>query len=137
MEAVKKPCPQCPFNRAVEPGALGGSPPEAFIGQVQGPFVLPCHRHCDFDDPEWKAKAGQVAQCAGAAIFRTHIGVAAQMPAAIPVLPANAQVFADEYEFLAHHTGLDPEYMKVRYSRADIQAMLYTQIRKAARGEKP
>ena len=137
MEAVKKPCPACPFTKTVQPGALGGSTPEAFIGQVRGPFTLPCHAHCNFDDPEWRSKAQGTPQCAGAAAFRTHIGVAGRMPAAIPILPANPDVFADEYEFLAHHTGIPAGAWKLCYSQENFDSMMLHQMRKAARGEKP
>ena len=107
MEAVKTPCPDCPFSKRCTPGALGGSPPSVYIGQARGPFTLPCHKHCDFDDPDWKSKSVQTPQCAGAAIFRTLAGMAGRLPKEIPLLPANSVVFANEYEFLAHHSKTD------------------------------
>jgi hypothetical protein len=104
-DAVKNVCPKCPFNRDTEPGYLGGSGPEVYIGQIGGPFYLPCHEHYDFEnDPNWRQKACDGPQCAGAAIFRTHVGVAPLMPPGIATLPANhAKVFSSFAEFLAHH----------------------------------
>lgn len=102
-------CPECPFNKDVRPGALGGSPPETYIGQAHAPFFLPCHMHCDFEDPNWKDKAGEVPQCVGAAHFREHIGVAKRMPDALLKRPASDQVFKDEADFLAHHKGITRE----------------------------
>jgi hypothetical protein len=97
-----KPCPKCPFRKDIEPGALGGSPTETYIGQIHGPFMLPCHMHCNFDDPFWKDKVIETPQCIGAAIFRTHVNVV-PLPKPIIVLPASDIVFKDEAEFIAHH----------------------------------
>lgn len=137
MLSVKEPCPECPFRKDVTPGTLGGTPAASYIGQAHGPFTLPCHMHCDFTDPDWKAKAKDTPQCAGALAFRTHIGVADRMPAAMPRMPANEQVFADEYEFLAHHLGRPIEYVKAHVSPETFEALLFDQMWRAATGEKP
>lgn len=109
MKTLAKPCKDCPFSRGVAPGALGGSPVETYIGQAVGPFMLPCHKTCDFDDPEWKDKVGQTPQCAGAAIYRANIGVADLMPPGIARLPPDrANVFASHEEFIAHHLQVSP-----------------------------
>jgi len=101
---VRTPCPECPWSRGVKPGALGGSPPEVYIGQAAGHYVLPCHKHCDFSDPNWRVKAIDTPQCAGAAIFRANIGIDGYMPSKIHRLPANpVDVFATSAEFLAYH----------------------------------
>lgn len=101
-----KTCPECPWSRAVKPGALGGSSPGKYVGQSIGPFVLPCHLHCDFDDPEWKGKIIDTQQCRGAAIFRANIGIAESLPPILMRQPADREVvFADHAEFVAHHTG--------------------------------
>lgn len=108
---VKTPCPDCPFSRKVKPGALGGSHATTFIGQAYGPFLLPCHKHCDFDDPQWKQKTIDTPQCAGAAMFRANIGVATYLPEQIYRLPANHQdVFSSAAEFMSHHMALPLEY---------------------------
>lgn len=104
---MQQVCKACPFSRTVEPGALGGSSPETYLGQAAGPFVLPCHLHCDFEDPDWKAKSINTPQCAGAAIYRANIGVAWGLPDAIHHLAPNVEaVFATPEEFLAHHKSI-------------------------------
>ncbi len=103
------PCGACPFRRSVGPGALGGSTPETFIGQAFGPFVLPCHQHCDFSNPDWKLDTAATPQCAGAAHFRANVGV--RLPDAIYALPPDAvRVFASAEEFLAHHAQCSVEH---------------------------
>lgn len=102
----KVPCKECAFSRDVEPGALGGSEPEVYIGQAFAPFAIPCHCHCNFSDPEWKQKAGpgETPQCAGVAIFRANIGAKGVLPAVLTPLEVNNDlVFSDPVQFLAHH----------------------------------
>lgn len=108
---VQKPCKDCPFSREVKPGALGGSPVNTYIGQAYGPFVIPCHKHCDFTDPDWKQKTIDTPQCAGVAIFRANIGVSPYLPAMIHTLaPNHDAVFSSPAEFMAHHMALPLEY---------------------------
>lgn len=137
MIAVKEPCPECPFSRTVTPGALGGTRPDAYVGQAAGPFTLPCHKHCDFDDPEWKGKAVLTPQCAGAAIYRTHIGVADRMPEGIPILPANPQVFSSAAEFVSHHTGKPLAETESIYSAEKVRELTLEQLIRATKGMKP
>lgn len=137
MIAVKEPCPQCPFSRSVTPGALGGTRPEAYVGQAAGPFTLPCHKHCDFDDPDWKAKAALTPQCAGAAIYRTHTGVADKMPEGIPVMPANPGVFSSAAEFVAHHSGMPLAEAESIYSAGKIKSLAVEQLIRATKGMPP
>lgn len=107
MKDLTKPCLDCPFYRRVKPGALGGSSVETYIGQSIGPFMLPCHKACDFDDPNWKDKVGETSQCAGAAIYRNNIGFGGAMPSGIHVLPQDHdKVFSSHAEFIAHHMGV-------------------------------
>lgn len=106
---LKAPCKACPFSRKCEPGATGGSDPTVFIGQAFGPFWLPCHKTCDFSDPDWK-KDLSVQQCAGAAIFRTNINRWHGMPSQLLRLPENKDlVFSSPEELLAHHKGITLE----------------------------
>ena len=137
MIAVKEPCPSCPFSRSVTPGALGGTRPDAYVGQAAGPFTLPCHKHCDFDDPDWKAKAALTPQCAGAAIYRTHTGVADKMPEGIPVMPANPGVFSSAAEFVAHHSGMPLAEAKSIYSAGKIKSLAVEQLIRATKGMEP
>ena len=127
-----EPCKQCPFSRDSVPGRLGGSTPEVFIGQIAGPFVLPCHMHCDFDDPHWRDDTFTTPQCAGAAIFRTHVGVADQMPEAIHRLPANHEKVLSSYaEFLAHHKQIRLTQAIIQLAIEPVSILLSTELRKS------
>lgn len=133
MTNVKTPCPDCPFSRGVKPGALGGSSIPTYLGQAHGPFMLPCHKHCDFDDPDWKAKARYTPQCAGAAMFRANVGVAGMMPEAIHALPSNPdQVFASAAEFLAHHSQVPVPLAQQILRVNPVIAMLQEELRNQA-----
>ena len=109
---LKRPCKACPFIRATEGGgsSLGGSPPETYIGQAGGPFVLPCHATYD---PSLSAKEQdltQTQQCAGAAIFRANTGVGAFLPPHLHTLPPDkVTVLGTWAEFLAHHRQITLE----------------------------
>jgi hypothetical protein len=106
VKTVATPCPECPFSKKVKPGRLGGSSPFVYIGQAEGPFALPCHKHCDFGDPDWKKKTLETPQCAGAAIYRSNVGASLAAQNGIPSLPASPEVFESHAEFLAHHTSV-------------------------------
>lgn len=74
-----------------------------------GPFWLPCHNACNFDDPNWKTDTS-VALCAGAAIFRANTGIKELMPDSplMLKLPENKElVFASAAEYLSYHHGED------------------------------
>lgn len=106
------PCGECPFNRKVTPNALGGSPPEMYVGQAAGPFFLPCHSTHDYTDPVARQDLTN-SQCAGAAIFRANVGVDRRLPAALLHLPKDTQkVFATFEEFYAHHKKISLEEAK-------------------------
>lgn len=105
---VKKPCKDCPFMAWTKPGALGGSPPETFIGQAFGPFLLPCHKHCNFDDPNWKQKVNETPQCAGAAMFREAMGISDRLPEQIHRLEPEGPLLANPLEFYVHHKQITP-----------------------------
>lgn len=107
MRCVAKACHECPFSREVAPGALGGSHPFKYLGQAIGPFVLPCHMHCNFEDPQWREKSFETPQCFGALTFRANIGVQDFMPKQFPRVPKDTStVFSSPAEFLAHHAKL-------------------------------
>ncbi len=105
------PCADCPFRRTVEKGALGGSPVQTYVGQSAIPMMqIPCHSCIDYDDPNWKAKAsvpGGVSQCAGAAIFRSNIGMESVNDRIVSLPKDTDNVFASYNEFVAHHSDLD------------------------------
>lgn len=107
----KKPCQECPFSRAVEPGTVGGSDPTTYVGQLCGPFLLCCHM-----DPGYSQTPGDqpgVAHCAGAAIMRANMGLAFLMPPALHALPPNPELVFDKFEELvAHHLQVPIEEAK-------------------------
>lgn len=96
------PCPGCPFSRRVKPGALGGSSPNTYIGQIAAGMWLPCHAAVDFSDNGWKTDL-EAPQCAGAGQFREAVQ-AKETPHMLR-LPPTDDVFSSYSEFLAHHTG--------------------------------
>ncbi len=111
------PCSECAFNRTIKPGELGGSTPETYIGQMHGPYLVPCHvRHnCGADEAR---RNPNNAQCAGGAVFRANTGRAAELQAKMPEhikekflwLPDDHEnVFSTNAEFLAHHKGISIE----------------------------
>ena len=103
----KRPCGKCPFSRAVKPGGIGDDPnfpATAYIGQIFGPFLLPCHQEAGFNEEGRCNIWPDVPQCAGAAMFRSNLGIAEIMPDGLHHLPKNTElVFASPEEFLAHH----------------------------------
>jgi hypothetical protein len=112
MTNCKTPCPQCAFRRDSERGieALGGSLPEVYVGQLHGPFVIPCHMHYPKDAKsmqEVRAKAFDIPQCAGAAVLRANLGRDKELHPSIHRLPADTEtVFANYAQFYAHHKGI-------------------------------
>lgn len=139
--AVANPCPECPFNRRVKPGTLGGSPVSTYVGQIVGPFVIACHMHIDFQDAAWRDATTYAGtpQCAGAAALRANIGVDALMPAALPrAKPNHERVFSDLAEFVAHHTQLGSSETVRRVLTPDvITALRDLQISRAKFKLKP
>lgn len=96
-----KPCQDCPFARHTPSGALGGGAPETYLGQILGPFWLPCHNSAGYEQNRMDMRH---EQCAGAAIFRANVGVDAMMPSALLHLPkGHPSVLTGPVEFLQHH----------------------------------
>lgn len=123
-----QPCGGCPWTRTVTPGALGGSLPETFIGQVHGPFWLPCHRRCDFSDPNWKTNYA-TAQCAGAAMYRANLGLQLS-PALLQLTENRAAIFATDEEFLAHHKGISIEAARAQLDAEPPGTLLLRQLQR-------
>lgn len=98
MSDCTRLCKDCPFAKHTPAGALGGGPLEMYVGQIIGPFWLPCH-----NSPGYVQKKINLEdqQCAGAAIFRANLGVDALMPDALLHLPAgDLSVFPGLLEFV-------------------------------------
>lgn len=141
--AVANPCPECPFNRRVKPGTLGGSPVSTYLGQIVGPFAIACHMHIDFQDAAWRDATTYAGtpQCAGAAVMRANIGVDVLMPERLPRAQSNrVAVFADLAEFVVHHTSQLGSVEHVRRMLATpgvLPSLLNVQIHRARLGMKP
>ncbi len=103
MKQRTRPCDTCPFARTTAPKTLGGSSPETFVGQANGKFIIPCHCHIDYSDPDWRLNSvTNASQCAGAAIFRANLVI--QQDGGLVKLPKDTEtVFASFAEFHAHH----------------------------------
>lgn len=131
-KCLTSPCKDCPWSRSVRPGALGGSPAETFLGQVVGPFILPCHHDCDFSDPEGKLKVAKVTPCAGAAIFRANLHVSSSLPAVLQRLPPDTSlVFADGAEFLAHHKNISLKAARLQLSKVGLAELGQQQLQRS------
>lgn len=103
MKQHHQPCATCPFRRTTEPGTLGGSPPETFVGQAFACFWIPCHEVIDYKDPQWRTQY-DTPQCAGVAIYRANAHPNIRNGPRILRLEADKDlVFASPAEFLAHH----------------------------------
>ena len=113
---LAKPCQDCPFRRGVEPGTLGGSPPDVFIGQIAGPFVLNCHKAEGYRDllrDVTVEKARETPLCAGAALFRANLRDNAALsslcllpPELMTLPPDHDAAFSSLEEFVAWHLGI-------------------------------
>jgi len=100
----KKPCMGCPFKKVNtnEKPNPGGSHPFVYLGQIHGPFWLPCHQDKNYEGKGSNTET--VGQCRGAAIFRSNCGVEeGRLPKQLLSLPEDKEnVFGSEAEF-AHH----------------------------------
>lgn len=121
-----KPCETCPWRRDAAPGALGGSHPFKYIGQVHGPFWLPCHNSPGYSND---CRNPQHRQCAGAAIFRANIGVSESLPEQLDRLPADREaVLSTPVEFLAHHSGISVDAADALLKVATPKALLLLEL---------
>jgi hypothetical protein len=104
MKQRKTPCKECPFrrdNNLTTPNP-GGSSVKTYVGQVQGPFWLPCHMEKEYNGKETEPKA--VSQCAGAAIYRSNVKNPYKLPEQLLSLPEDHElVFSSHAEFIAHY----------------------------------
>jgi hypothetical protein len=115
---------------------LGGSPIQVYLGQIVGPFVLPCHSQKGYQGNDTPISAGQ---CAGAAVFRANIGVDDMMPDALLHLEAGSDpnVFGSLEEFMTHHrpdlsdvakaamVALIPEFLRDELRKAQAKGRCY------------
>lgn len=126
-------CAQCPFARSTPKEYLDtrGDNGEAFLGQAHTNALLPCHM-ANVDavaDPT----TGQ-CQCAGAAKFRSNVGVANHRSPLGQLPPDADTVFSSAAELLAHHKGWSLEKaMLYILEEKPIRQMVIDEIIKAAK----
>lgn len=128
-KTMVKPCKDCPYSKTVIPGGLGGAKPEVYIGQGHGPFYLPCHKTCDFSDPNWKDNVTTPKQCAGAAIYRANIERADLFPNSLLKLPKNASVFETPEQLYSHHAGVSIEEAKLYLRNNGPEILMLKEMR--------
>lgn len=126
------PCRECPFARWVKPGGTGGSDPRRFIGQALGHFWLPCHMAPGYWDNKDKPNNHElIPQCAGAAIYRTNVGVADRFPATFLHAAADTEaVFASHAELLAHHLQVSRQEAEILLEFHTPEACLLDELRR-------
>lgn len=104
------PCHDCPFAKHTPAGALGGGSLETYLGQIVGPFFLPCHNSPGYNQFDVNLNN---RQCAGAAVFRSNLGVDRLMPGSLLHLPAgDLVVFPGLLEFVVHHGRMSSKEAK-------------------------
>ena len=125
----RKPCHECAFRRDIKPGTLGGSPPETYVGQSEGPFYVPCHI-CYGDDPNWKTNIDK-PQCAGVAVYRANLGIPVGGDFLLKLPTDTENVFATHAEFLAHHKQISLESAKLELVKTTPQEHLRNELVRA------
>lgn len=130
MKQCKTPCAECAFRRDIAPGALGGSAPEVYVGQTNGPFYIPCHSHYKSDTPDWKDKAMQAPQCAGSRVFRANIGNE-NHPSLLGMDSDHETVFSSQAEFVAHHKQISVAEAKRQLETISPDTWTRIEIQKA------
>lgn len=88
------PCSDCPWSRKSFPGWTGPNTVDEWIRCAHSDQRIDCHTR--------KQQGGEPWQCAGAAIYRTHICKFPRHPGAL-TLPANEKLVFSWGEFEAHH----------------------------------
>jgi hypothetical protein len=98
----KNPCSECPFSRTCDSTtSIGGADPLGLIGQASSRFFLPCHQETDYYAIRHTDRLFSLAQCAGAAIYRSNAGYTG-LPEALHMLPEDTtKVYATPAELLA------------------------------------
>lgn len=127
---MKKPCSECPFNKQNKletiTEKLGHASPFTYVGQILGPFSLPCHK-----DKNYKGKEtvhNEVNQCVGAAMFRKQLKIN-YLPKQLPLIEPDELCFKSIEEFLATYLETSEEEIKSKYKLADYYHMLEKELK--------
>lgn len=131
----KKPCAECPFARKTPNDKVYVEGTDKYVNpfralaQATGPFLLPCH-----DDPEYLGggrteNLETIAQCAGAAIYRSNIEIAWKFPAAFHILPEDKEVvFTSPAELVAKFKGISLEEAERLMREIPLDAILAKEL---------
>jgi hypothetical protein len=127
----KNPCKECPFRRdnILKGENPGGSSPEVYIGQIQGPFWLPCHTDKNYKDKQSDPRI--VEQCAGAAIFRKNCKeqLSYSLPKELLFLESNSDlVFSNFEEFYSYYKKISIEQAKKYLTKSKLEELLIKEI---------
>jgi hypothetical protein len=115
--------------------------PLALIGQAIGPFALPCHSDSEYDGK--KSDLTTISQCAGAAIYRSNLGIAWKFPAAFHILKEDkVHVFASAAELLAKFREITVEEAEALLKKTTPDMLLAqefskSEVRLVGMGPKP
>jgi hypothetical protein len=118
----KKPCLGCPFRRhnTNEKPNPGGSHPMVYLGQIHGPFWLPCHQDKNYDGKGSDIET--VSQCRGAAVFRSNCETINTLPKQLLSLPEDRSlVFSNESEFVQHYLEVDSTMAEILTERSELE----------------
>lgn len=88
------PCSDCPWSRKSFPGWTGPNTAQEWVSCAHSDQRINCHTRTD--------RSGEPWQCAGAAIYRTHICKSPRDPQVLE-LPANKALVFSWGEFEKHH----------------------------------
>lgn len=128
----KKPCKECPFNKkaGLTISELGGSPPETYIGQLNGPFWLPCHMEKGYAGKE--SSPDDVGICVGAAMLRSKLPIKDKFNSPLtPIIEdTNNDSFASCADFMAHYKDIPLELAEMMTQEKHIQAMVMLEYSK-------
>lgn len=127
----RRPCKECPFRRdnVLEGSKPGGSSPEVYIGQVQGPFWLPCHMDSEYKDKQ--SDPACVDQCAGASIFRANVKrkLRYKLPEQLLFLDSDTElVFSSFVEFYAHYKNVSLSQAREVLSKEKLEELLMKEL---------
>jgi len=135
----KKPCMGCPFKRNnvacstdKEFSHPGNSHPFVYLGQIRGPFWLPCHQDKNYEGTGSNVQT--VGQCRGAAIFRANCDVPYKLPEQLLVLPEDKElVFSNESEFIQHYLKMESPLADNLTQSLSLDAMMHKEMTKPSK----
>ena len=105
-----------------------------YVGQAAGPFWLPCHKHTDYNDPNWKTDHSK-PQCAGAAMYRDATGVADMLPDQLHKLTSDPELaFESPTQLLSAHFEVSEAVAAQMLVDFPVQHLLYVEVQRMKYG---